>query len=38
MDVVVDVNPDHPETRCFFIVDSKGNKSDISFHKCLYNI
>ncbi len=32
---VVDVHPEFPETRCFFVVKEDGTKEDFSFVKCI---
>ena len=34
----VGTHPEHPETRCFFIVKEDGKKEDFSCVKCIKNL
>jgi len=36
--IIVDKNEKYKYTRCFFIVDKDGNKTDFSSKKCIENI
>ena len=37
-EVVVDINKEHPDTRCFYIVRNDGTREDFSAVKCIENL
>lgn len=37
-EVIVDINKDHPDTRCFYLVKSDGAREDFSVVKCINNL
>lgn len=34
-EVVVDINTEHPDTRCFYLVKNDGSREDFSVVKCI---